>query len=424
MIALSDRFGHPMSESDLQASLIEAKSDNSIRKSQWAVNTFNEWLKARQSNGLISGLHVFKPLEDMTKIELNSQLKYFLFEVRKVNKDRYPSNSLRDLYQGIGYHLHQMKGKPFKLFSDSEFADARAALDAAMKLANREGVSPQGNGPATAISPDQEEQLWVKGILGSDNPKKLLNTIFYLSGKHFALRGGVEHRELAWGKHVQLRNLEPGEFLIYTSAYSKNYNGGLKQTNLKPKEVKVFSNQMNPRRCFVELYKIYAKLRPQNGKCEAFYLKPRVKYSDSSKWFDDVAVGHNSLTSMLKNICESGGIQGGNYVNHALKKTAATALRHCSDVQKRAITGNRSSLSVYENVTEADYKITSSILSNQPTSLPSTSSSSFTKTVKTVSQETAYDKSDNGPIHLQAPPNKKWKVEVDANTNILTITYQ
>ena len=38
--------------------------------------------------------------------------------------------------------------------------------------------------------------MFDEGILGEDNPQKLLNTIIYMMGLHLALRGGVEHSHL------------------------------------------------------------------------------------------------------------------------------------------------------------------------------------------------------------------------------------
>lgn len=137
-----ERFGEKLDENDILNMVQESKAQNSVKKAEWAVKLFNLWLHNRQNNGLINGLHVFKPLDEMTASELNSQLPFFIFEVRKTNGEKYPSSTLRDLFQAIGYHLTQNLGKPFKIFTDPEFQSSRQALDAAMKHANKEGVTP------------------------------------------------------------------------------------------------------------------------------------------------------------------------------------------------------------------------------------------------------------------------------------------
>ena len=39
-----------------------------------------------------------------------------------------------------------------------------------------------------------EEKLWqAVVVLNPDNPKGLLNCVFFLNGRNFCLRGGVEH---------------------------------------------------------------------------------------------------------------------------------------------------------------------------------------------------------------------------------------
>ena len=46
------------------------------------------------------------------------------------------------------------------------------------------------------ISVSEEEKMWELGILGDDTPEKLIDTILYLNGVHFALRAANEHKSL------------------------------------------------------------------------------------------------------------------------------------------------------------------------------------------------------------------------------------
>ncbi|XP_038074483.1 uncharacterized protein LOC119742543 [Patiria miniata] len=71
---------------------------------------------------------------------------------------------------------------------------------------------------AEEITLEEEESLWQKQILGSSSPSQLLNTLIYLIGLNFALRGGQEHRNLRW-KSPQLQILidsNGDKFLRYT----------------------------------------------------------------------------------------------------------------------------------------------------------------------------------------------------------------
>ena len=46
---------------------------------------------------------------------------------------------------------------------------------------------------SSSISKSEEEILWESGQLGPNNPKSLLNTIWFLLTQHFGLRGRQEH---------------------------------------------------------------------------------------------------------------------------------------------------------------------------------------------------------------------------------------
>ena len=310
------RFKDILTESELQQNITGVISQNSLAKANWAVKVFREWLKNRQSQGIIEGLHVFKNLEDMSKGELDSQLRYFVFEARKCNGEHYPANSLRDLFQGIGFYITNVLQKDWRIFSDREFVSSSQSLNAAMISANRNNIRPQGDGPSAPVSKEAEERLWNIGILGSKTPKQLIRTVFFLTGKFFCLRGGTEHRNLQWGRDITLEQTEFGEVVAYTNLHSKNNRGGLKQRSIKPKEVKAYSNKDNPDQCFVNIYKLYARKR-ENISNEAYYLKPLEKYND--KWFANSPVGHNTLANMMKNMSESAGLEG-RFVNHSLKK--------------------------------------------------------------------------------------------------------
>lgn len=409
---LNNRFEVPMNSCDLKSRIADTLSTNSLKKSKWAVNIFNEWLINRQSSGIINGLHVFKPLADMSKGDLDSQLQYFIFETRKKNGERYPATTLRDIFQGISYHVKIVISKGWRLFDDDQFQLSRNALDAAMKEANKSNITSAGNGASTPITLQQEDKLWETGVLGDDNPTTLLRTIFYSAGKFFGLRGGKEHRELEFGKHIKLEQTEEGEALVYTNCYSKNRNGGLNQRNVKPKIVKVFMCHEKPERCFVTLYKKYASKRPKQGKSTSFYLKAKLNYSER-EWFEDRVVGHNTLSNMIKTIAELGGLKGGNFVNHSLKKTTGQALKNMDDVQRRAHTGNRSEAqNIYERVTNEDFKRTSAALYGNSSNCEDEMKLSPSQTTSSVSIHVSKESCE-----IRGSPSKKMRIEACGETN-------
>ncbi|XP_065182263.1 zinc finger MYM-type protein 2-like [Sycon ciliatum] len=148
-------------------------------------------------------------------------------------------------------------------------------MDGLMKQSARFGQPKTKQ--ALAIWPEDEDVLWKSGVLGRRNPKQLVDTMFCLVGRNFALRSGEEHRALRFGSTSQIKLVEKdGErpYLLHTEEVSKSYQGGLKTWKLTPRTVKAFNNPQCPERCIVSLFKTYTNKRPDSNE---FYLKPLRK---------------------------------------------------------------------------------------------------------------------------------------------------
>ncbi len=90
-----------------------------------------------------------------------------------------------------------------------------------------------------ALSEDDEDTLWEKGLLGDATPQTLLDTMVFCNGLYFALRSGKEHRQLRL-RPCQVELVErDGEraYLKYTEDISKNRPGGIKGRKVNPKIV-------------------------------------------------------------------------------------------------------------------------------------------------------------------------------------------
>ena len=112
--------------------------------------------------------------------------------------------------------------------------------------------------------------LWEKGYLG-DSTLKVLQRMCYLLGVHLGLRGGDEQRCLEYGKQLKLQSTINGEVLILNEYGSKTNSGGLFHRKRNKREnVTIYSNQSNPNRCSVTLYKKYVSLRPKHCTTTAY----------------------------------------------------------------------------------------------------------------------------------------------------------
>ncbi len=181
------------------------------------------------------------------------------------------------------------------------------------------------------ISITDEEEMWDFGILGEENPDCLWNTVMYLIGLTFALRGGKEHcalRNPNFDPQILVKTSDKSgqKYLEYTEdLVSKTNQGGLTSRKLTPKTVKAFGNP-NPQRDIVRLYQKYVSLLPPDRKSDALY-----KYATSEskcgpcQWYCDKPLGINAISKCVSNLMRQAG-KSGNFTNHSLHVTAATRM--------------------------------------------------------------------------------------------------
>ena len=130
----------------------------------------------------------------MTNEELVKALSYFIVEVRNESGKEYRPNSIYEIIISIQHHL-RASGKFLNFLDDNVYSKLKSVLDAKMKSLSKQGLGIDKK-QADVISVEQEEILWSTGILGSDKPQQLLNTMVYLIELNFPLRAGQEHRNL------------------------------------------------------------------------------------------------------------------------------------------------------------------------------------------------------------------------------------
>ena len=213
-------------------------------------------------------------LKDITIPELNHWICYFILEVRKKDGTEFPPNTLHHICCGILRYL-RISGITVDIFKDKEFIKFQNVLDSEMKRLQALGLGTKQR-KAEVVNCEDEEAMWEKRILGGGNPQSLLNTMVYMIGLYFALRGGKEHRQLRH-QPSQITLIEkPGEnpYLLYKEDVSKNNPGGLKGRKNKQKIVMHHVNLENPKRCFVLLYKLYNSHCPPERPSNSFYLQP------------------------------------------------------------------------------------------------------------------------------------------------------
>lgn len=342
---LVSRFAR-FSDEEIARKIDDAVPQNTRRKEQWAVTIFNEWRNERQNSILRNesgGLLVTTPIEEWNHSEWNYLLRRFVLEVRKKDGQKYNATSLKDLFGMLQHYVSFTLKKDFSFWKGPAFAEARQALDAAMKETVRDGNIP-GQRASQPISGDIEMELWERGDLGTATPKQLLFTLIFYVGKNFALRGGTELHQLQYNKDIVLSTDVNGECLVFVECTAnKTNNRGLKMKRQCPREVRSYHTPGHER-CLVCLYKMYDAMRPVGcpvGNLFLGYFK-NLASIESGKWFQNVPLGRHTLDGIVKTLTNGSGMR---LTNQSLRKTCATTL-HRAGIERgdiSRITGHSSS---------------------------------------------------------------------------------
>ena len=354
----SERFVSITNE-EMHDLLETSTPENTRKRDKWAMNILSTWNTWRKKQWAENGgaCIVLRDFDEMCKEDLDFVLQEFIPSIRKEDKSEYPPSSLRSIVSGIFSHFRRVLNRHWDFFKDVEFSKSRAVLDAKMRQLTRAGHCGVRR-KAEPISQKMEDTMWSSGILGDDNPKKLLHTVLYMLGVHFALRSRSEHRALRFGKNSQLQLLvkDGVECLQYREDCSKTRQGGLKDRFVEPKEGIVFSDGLvDSKRDLVLLYKKYVSHRPTNTKTDAFYLRPLAN-PKGDIWYCDQAVGVNMIAQVVKNLT-SNIDSSGYFTNHSLRRTCVSRLNQAGipieGVKKK--TGHRTTEGVmsYDVVSEA-----------------------------------------------------------------------
>jgi hypothetical protein len=211
---------------------------------------------------------------------------------------------------------------------------------------------------AEVFSFEDEECLWLKGVMGVDSPSALFNAVFFYVGLNFCLRGGQEHRNLSinqFQRHPQdMEIYNQDTFYEYSEYISKNNQHRFKDIHTKNKVVKGYAN-IDSTKCIVKILDKYFSSIPSNPK--AFYLRPSnhdiIKHPEKV-WFINIPVGVNTLNTAVASMCEKAELSV-KYTNHSLRATSATRM-YTQNVPEKMIaekTGHKSlvGLRAYERTT-------------------------------------------------------------------------
>lgn len=207
-------------------------------------DTFTNWQKERKQKCPNHDTFMYNDIMKMSDKEINKTMSFFVAEVRKKSGEDYRPNSLYEIVCAIQHKMWH-DGRFINFLNDDRLYEMRSILDSQIKELSGRGMGIERK-RADIITEAQEEEMWSKGFLGRDTLQKLLDTLLFQLGLHFALQSGQEHRHLRIGTNSQISiSMEASgtRYLKYKEDFSKTNRCGLQHKNLTPKVIRAYQKQ-------------------------------------------------------------------------------------------------------------------------------------------------------------------------------------
>ena len=191
----SERFTVCSSE-DLQRASKKAVPKNTTVAINWAFRLFEDWVS--HSNELEGHCYSVEDLlshDDSAKV--SEILSLFCLDIKQQNGKPYTPKSVLQILVNLQNYAREKDKECFHFMNpkDERFTQIHTVLDNLSHKLHKQGVGANKI-QARVVTVSEEEQLWQSGVMGSDTPHTLQNSVFYLCGIYLCLRGGDEHREL------------------------------------------------------------------------------------------------------------------------------------------------------------------------------------------------------------------------------------
>ncbi|KAL9982412.1 hypothetical protein ACROYT_G004450 [Oculina patagonica] len=320
MAAVSTRFGE-LSPDEIQRLLDNATAKSTVKATKFGMKIFNDWLASP------GGAKFPKPIEEMSKEELNTCLKCFYTSARKQDGSYYKASSLKSIRAAIDRHLRSAPhNKPFSVISDAAFTEANKVLGAFVKDLKMSGKI-EDIVHKKAITKEQVRRLFDSGQLGpadSNDPAQLQRTAWFYVALFFGRRGRENQRllkrdMLVLGKtpqgieYYELNRQMPGSL---PSAISSD-------DGEEESEAKIFAVPGSAR-CPVNTIKNY--LSHLNPASDVLFQRPKDGQRTHFKpedlvWYSLSPVGRTVLNSFMKYMSKRAGITP-HLTNHCLRATS------------------------------------------------------------------------------------------------------
>ena len=295
--------------------------------------------------------------------ELDEKLQKFFAEVRKKDGSDYEPDSLRVMLASLDRHLKEA-GSKISIAKDREFVDSRKVLEGKARYLREQGYGKRPHA-SKALTTEDEELLWSKGLLGNQSPKSLIATMWFFLTQHFGLRGCQEHHDMFVEDFSFSKDDNGVEYVTYEENPTKTRQGGLRKKR-RVVQPKMFATD-GPR-CPVKLLKTFLSHRPDEMKRSGPFYLAVIERPKSQVWYKRQRMGIYSINSFMKSMAAQAEIEGKKLTNHSARKTLVKKLKAANQPRSAIIgvTGhtNERSLADYEEGDENEQRLISSIISS------------------------------------------------------------
>ncbi|XP_041360273.1 uncharacterized protein LOC121376463 [Gigantopelta aegis] len=291
------------------------RNPNTMRKTAGDVRKFVDWLR---------GVNERRQPEHIPLKELDEYMANFLTTARKLDGQEYEIESLKSFQCSINRYLID-KQVCVNVLADKEFKHSREVLLLKRRELRRLGGKAAKQNKAEPFTAQEINLLYASNLLGTGNPRALLNTVFLNNTLYFGMESRREHVRLRWGD-IQLKTTSQGvEFLEYSGGKSCKPKPAIGNTAVKKSTCTLFADPENAR-CPVQAYRIFAAKRPKDMLLadSSFYTGIVRLSKQGDHWYSSNALGKNTVGKIVRHMCEEAGIVG-RKMNHTPQKVVTLA---------------------------------------------------------------------------------------------------
>lgn len=293
-----------VSESELEIFLKQQENRNTSRKTKSDMKIFQTFLTTMHNET--------RKVEDIPPEKLDNYLSLFFVSATKSRESNgtieYEPSSLKSIQVSIGRYLKDMN-YGFNIQQDDEFHKSRRTLSAKFKELKSLGLGNKINA-SDPLTDEELNKFYDDNLMGTKNPRSLLNTVYINNNYHFGLRGVTEHYNLCWGDISLKVDTNGDEYLQYCRERQTKTRQGDNVNNIRKGGPIAMENKLDRSRCPVFAYKLFSQKRPESTKTDnfPFYIQAITfqddNYESKLQWYKKQRLGTKSIQSIIKNMAK------------------------------------------------------------------------------------------------------------------------